>query len=83
VAVRAGAARPDVSTVEAFKRTLTNAKAVAMPGSTSGIYLINDLFPRLGSRKTSTSRSRPGAPGWWPWWRWETRTLRSCRSAKS
>jgi molybdate transport system substrate-binding protein len=48
VAVRAGAARPDVSTVEAFKRTLTNAKAVAMPGSTAGIYLMNDLFPRLG-----------------------------------
>jgi len=48
VAVRAGAARPDVRTVEAFKRTLTNAKAVAMPGSTSGIYLMNDLFPRLG-----------------------------------
>ena len=48
VAVRVGAARPDVSTVEAFKRTLTNAKAVAMPGSTSGIYLMNDLFPRLG-----------------------------------
>src|SRR5499427_2292439 len=39
VAVRAGAARPDVSTVEAFKSTLTNAKAVAMPGSTGGIYL--------------------------------------------
>src|SRR5215467_7208133 len=48
VAVRAGAASPDVSTVEAFKRTLTNAKAVAMPGSTSGIYLMNDLFSRLG-----------------------------------
>jgi len=48
VALRAGAARLDVSTVETFKRTLTNAKAVAMPGSTSGIYLMNDLFPRLG-----------------------------------
>src|SRR5262245_24730567 len=48
VAVRAGAAKPDVSTVEAFKWTLTKAKAVAMPGSTSGIYLMNDLFPRLG-----------------------------------
>ncbi len=48
VAVRAGAARPDVSTVEAFKRAVTNAKVVAVPGSTSGIYLTSDLFPRLG-----------------------------------
>jgi molybdate transport system substrate-binding protein len=48
VAVRAGAESPDVSTVEAFKRTLTNAKAIAMPGSTGGIYLMKDLFPRLG-----------------------------------
>jgi molybdate transport system substrate-binding protein len=48
IGVRSGAAKPDVSTVEAFKRALTNAKAVAVPGSTSGIYLTNDLFPRLG-----------------------------------
>jgi len=48
IGVRAGAAKPDVSTVEAFKRTVTSAKAVAVPGSTSGIYLTKDLFPRLG-----------------------------------
>src|SRR5258706_1587919 len=48
IAVRAGAAKPDVSTVEAFKRSLTSAKVVAVPGSTSGIYLTKDLFPRLG-----------------------------------
>jgi molybdate transport system substrate-binding protein len=48
VAVRAGTERPDVSSVEAFKRVLLNAKSVAVPGSTSGIWLRTDLFPRLG-----------------------------------
>jgi molybdate transport system substrate-binding protein len=48
VAVRAGTPKPDVSTVEAFKQILLNAKTVAIPGSTSGIWLANDLFPRLG-----------------------------------
>jgi molybdate transport system substrate-binding protein len=48
VAVRAGAQKPDVSSVESFKRALLNAKTVAIPGSTSGIWLGTDLFPRLG-----------------------------------
>jgi molybdate transport system substrate-binding protein len=48
VAVRAGSPKPDVSTVEAFKQLLLKAKTVAMPGSTSGIWLVSDLFPRLG-----------------------------------
>ena len=48
VAVRAGTPLPDVSTVEAFKGAVLAAKAIAMPGSTSGIWLRNDLFPRLG-----------------------------------
>jgi molybdate transport system substrate-binding protein len=48
IAVRAGAAKPDVSTVEAFKRLMLGAKTVAMPASTSGIWLQTELFPRLG-----------------------------------
>lgn len=48
VAVRTGAPKPDVSTVEAFKQALIEAKTVAVPGSTSGIWLTTDLFPRLG-----------------------------------
>ena len=37
-----------MSTVEAFKQVLLKAKTVAIPGSTSGIWLRTDLFPRLG-----------------------------------
>ena len=48
VAVRMGTPKPDVSTVETFKRVVVDAKDVAVPSSTSGIYLTADLFPRLG-----------------------------------
>jgi molybdate transport system substrate-binding protein len=48
VAVRAGTPKPDVSTVATFKQVLLEAKSVAIPASTSGIWLMNDLFPRLG-----------------------------------
>ena len=47
VAVRAGTAKPDVSTVDAFKQILRKAQTVAVPGSTSGIWLMTELFPRL------------------------------------
>jgi len=48
VAVRAGAPKPDVRTVAAFKHVVLNAKIIAMPGSTSGIWLKTELLPRLG-----------------------------------
>jgi len=48
VMVRSGAPKPDVSSVEAFKRVVTSANLVAVPGSTSGIWLVKELFPRLG-----------------------------------
>jgi len=46
--VRAGAPKPDVGTVEAFRKTLLAAKTVAVPGSTSGIFLMKEVFPRIG-----------------------------------
>jgi molybdate transport system substrate-binding protein len=48
VAVRAGAPKPDVRTVEDFKRVVLQARTVAVPSSTSGIFLIEEIFPRLG-----------------------------------
>ena len=47
-AVRSGARRPDISTVAAFKQALLGARVVAIPASTSGIYLTDELFPKLG-----------------------------------
>jgi molybdate transport system substrate-binding protein len=47
-AVRPGHPKPDVGPLDAFKRTVLDARAIAVPGSTSGIFLLNDVFPRLG-----------------------------------
>jgi molybdate transport system substrate-binding protein len=46
--VRAGAARPDISSVEAFRATLLAAKSIAYSDSGSGAYLSTTLFPKLG-----------------------------------
>jgi molybdate transport system substrate-binding protein len=47
-AVREGAPRPDIGTVEAFKRTLLEAKSIAYSDSASGVYISTELFARLG-----------------------------------
>jgi molybdate transport system substrate-binding protein len=48
VSVRAGAPKPDISTVEALKASLLHAKSITFPDSTTGIYMLTTLFPRLG-----------------------------------
>jgi molybdate transport system substrate-binding protein len=56
--VRAGAAKPDISSVEAFRRTLLAAKSIAYSDSGSGTYLSTTLFPRLGIADQIAVKSR-------------------------
>lgn len=48
MSVRAGAPKPDISTVEALKRTLLDAKSIAYSASASGTYIANELYQKLG-----------------------------------
>lgn len=63
VAVRAGAPKPDVRTVDDFKRVVVNAKSVAVPASTSGIFLQKDVFPRLGIADKVKLKATPRGTG--------------------
>jgi molybdate transport system substrate-binding protein len=56
--VRAGAPRPDISTVEALKRTLLEASSIAYSASASGTYLSAELFPRLGIADQIKAKSK-------------------------
>ena len=61
VAVRAGAAKPDISSVEAFKRTLLAATKVAFPAhGASGLYFVG-LVDRLGLAAQMQGKLKPMA----------------------
>jgi molybdate transport system substrate-binding protein len=58
MAVRAGAPKPEIKSVEQLKQALIDAKSVAYSGSASGVYLTTQLFPRLGIADQIKSKSR-------------------------
>lgn len=58
MAVRKGAPKPDLSSVEALKRTLLQAQSIAYSASVSGEYLTKELFQRLGIAGQVMSKSR-------------------------
>jgi len=58
MAVKTGAPKPDISTLEAFKRTLLAAKSIGSSDSASGVYLRTELFPRLGIADAIKGKSK-------------------------
>jgi molybdate transport system substrate-binding protein len=51
-AVRHGSPQPDISNDDALKQAFLNARLVVIPGSTSGLFVKDELFPRLGIAET-------------------------------
>jgi molybdate transport system substrate-binding protein len=66
VAVANGAARPDISTVEGFKRAMLDAESIAcskpVGGGQSGAHLAN-VFDRLGIADAMQAKAKYGAGG--------------------
>ena len=58
IAVRAGARKPDISSVDALKRALLEAASVAYSASVSGDYLVKEVFPRLGIADQMKAKGR-------------------------
>jgi molybdate transport system substrate-binding protein len=57
VAVRAGAQKPDISTVDAFKRAVLQAGSVTYSDGPSGLYIAG-LMDRLGLAEAIKSKTR-------------------------
>jgi hypothetical protein len=59
VAVRAGAPKPDISSVDSFKQTLLDAKSVTfVPQGVSGAYVLS-VFKRLGISEQMNTKIKP------------------------
>ena len=57
MAVRAGAAKPDISSIDALRRVIVQAKSIGYSASVSGEYLTTELYQRLGIAEQAKSKS--------------------------
>ena len=58
VAVRAGAARPDISSAEALKQALLAARSIAYSDSASGVYIQNEMLKTMGIAEAVAGKAR-------------------------
>ncbi|MDU4252982.1 substrate-binding domain-containing protein [Pseudomonas sp.] len=56
--VRQGAAKPDIGSEDAFRKTLLDARSLAYSDSASGVYIQNELFRKLGVQQSVASKVR-------------------------
>lgn len=56
--VRQGAAKPDIGSEDAFRKTLLDARSLAYSDSASGVYIQNELFRKLGVQQSVASKAR-------------------------
>jgi len=61
-AVRAGARKPDIGSVEALTKALRAAKSIVYSSGPSGVYLA-ELFQRLGIAEELKSKAKQAPPG--------------------
>ena len=64
VAVKAGAPKPDISSVDALRRTLLAARSVAYSDSASGVYISTEMFAklRIADEMKDKARKIPATP---------------------
>jgi molybdate transport system substrate-binding protein len=64
IAVKSGAPKPDISSVDAVKRTLLAAKTIAYSDSASGVYVSTEMFGKLGIADEMKDKARkiPATP---------------------
>jgi len=58
MAVKEGAPKPDISTVDAFRKVLLEAKSIAYSDSGSGTYIANVMYAKLGIADQVAGKSR-------------------------
>jgi len=58
MAVKAGAPKPDIGTVDSFRQALLDAKSIAYSASASGVYIETEMFRKLGIHEQVMPRAR-------------------------